>query len=180
MALEPWPDPQTPHLWLFREPPSGHCVHSSPGPPRVCASPASPRRPALGPRPSCLGASPGLLWVGQCAPCRASVPCGPYGPWAGVPGVEGPSSDPWGDPLPSSREQPPQPELPQKHAGRCSETGWVPRASPGPGWTELTWPPGRLPPPRPEGLGSLAVPRGPPDADLALQSVVVGRGAPGC
>lgn len=57
---------------------------------------------------------------------------------------------------------PPQPELPQKHAGRCSETGWVPRASPGPGWTELTWPPGRLPPPRPEGLVSLAEGRGHP------------------
>ena len=114
VAPEPWPDPQTPQVWLFREPPSGHCVHGSPGPPRVCgaqaapscASPASPQRPALGPRPSRLGASPGLLWVGQRSPGRASVPWGPYGPWAGVHGVEGPSSDPWGDPLPSSREPP--------------------------------------------------------------------------
>lgn len=171
-----WPrslglDPRAPHVWVFREPLSGHCAHGSLGPPRVCGAQAAPSRApsltwrlALGPRPSCLGASPGLLWVGQRTPCWALVPCGPYGPWAGVPGAEGTSSDPRAVPLPGSREQPLQPELPQKHAGHCSETGQVPRASPGPGWMELTWPPGRLPPPGPEGPGSL----------------VGGRGAPGC
>lgn len=158
VAPEPWPDPQTPHLWLFREPPSGYCVYTARGHLESVLSPASPREASAGPQ-ALASASPGLLWPGSVHPAGLV-------PFAGRMALgwgaqrEGPSRT-LGETRAQLQGAAPQPELPQKHAGCCRTGGSHGARLDG----ALTWPPGRLLPEAGRS-GVAGGASGPPDADL--------------